>query len=240
MFNRIPHVVKNLLIINALFFVAMYAVGYQFDFDMTKHFALYYPSSQHFRPYQFVTYMFMHGGIMHIFFNMYALLIFGAAIENAWGGKRFFTYYMVCGIGAGIIQVFVIGIRIYFISKNIPQEAVQIVYENGANILTEGKNYFGAMGELNILLNTSTVGASGAVFGILLAFGMMYPNAQLMLLIPPVPIKAKWLVIGYGALELFLGFSQPGSNIAHFAHLGGMLFGFLLIRYWIAQARRRD
>jgi membrane associated rhomboid family serine protease len=241
MFNNIPHVVKNLLIINVLFFVAMYAVEYQFDFSMTRHLGLYYPGSQNFQPYQFVTYMFMHGGIAHIFFNMYALFIFGASIENAWGGKRFFIYYMVCGIGAGLIQVLVIGIRIYFLSKDIPLFQLNEVYENGARILREGKNYTSAsLGELNILLNTATVGASGAVFGILLAFGMMYPDARLMLLIPPIPIKAKWLVIGYGALELFLGFSQPGSNIAHFAHLGGMLFGFLLIRYWIAQARRRD
>ena len=237
--NRISPVVKNLLIINVLLFLATYVSGMQFQFDLTRYLALYYPGSDYFRPYQFVTYMFMHGGIAHIFFNMYALWMFGTVIENTWGGKRFFLYYLVCGLGAGLTQVLVIGLKIYFLSQNIPQDAIQLVYENGAKILSENKNYIGVLGELNLAINTCTVGASGAVFGILLAFGMMYPNVELMIMFIPIPIKAKWLVLGYGALELILGVSQPGSSIAHFAHIGGMLFGFILIRYWILQAKKR-
>ena len=262
--NRISPVVKNLLILNALFFLATYIFGSQYNFDLTRLLALYYPGSQYFQPYQFVTYMFMHGGMAHIFFNMYALFIFGTAIENAWGGKRFLVYYFFTGIGAALLHVFVnyiifSGMEAKIIAfQNMPSPELfkqfvdaykenfnQSVYDfiNRWSVSPDNPGYIAeALRTMNSIynshINIPTVGASGAVFGILLAFGMMYPNAQLMLLFPPIPIKAKWLVIGYGAIELFLGFSQPGSNIAHFAHLGGMLFGFILIRYWIAQERR--
>ena len=262
---RISPVVKNLLIINVLLFLATYMFGMQFNFDLTRQLALYYPASDYFRPYQYVTYMFMHGGMAHIFFNMYALWLFGTAIENSWGGKRFLTYYFFTGIGAAVLHSLVNFIINSGMASDItafqntptPELFKQFVEANkgffNQNVydfihqwsLTPGNPGYIATALENMhrvyqtTINIPTVGASGAVFGILLAFGMMYPNTQLMLLIPPMPIKAKWLVIGYGAIELFLGFSRPGSNIAHFAHLGGMLFGYILIKYWIAQSRRQ-
>jgi membrane associated rhomboid family serine protease len=262
--NRISPVVKNLLIINVLFFLATYVLSIQFHFDLTKKLALYYPGSDLFRPYQYITYMFMHGGMAHILFNMYALWLFGTAIENAWGGQRFLFYYLFTGIGAAVLHTLVnhfvfsgmLSTITAFQNAPSPELFKQFVESNKDYFnqsvydfinqwsLSPGDPGYAATALENMhriyhsAINIPTVGASGAVFGILLAFGMMYPNTQLMLLIPPMPIKAKWLVIGYGALELVLGVSQPGSSIAHFAHLGGMLFGYILIRYWIAQARR--
>jgi membrane associated rhomboid family serine protease len=263
---KISPAVKNLLIINVLLFVATYVLGAQFQFDLTRYLALYYPESEYFRPYQFVTHMFMHGGPAHIFFNMYALWMFGTAVENVWGGKRFLFYYLFCGLGAAALHTLVN----YFIFSGMaadiaafnntpsPELFKQFVESHkdsfNQNVydfinqwtLSPGDSGYTATALENMhrvyqsTINIPTVGASGAIFGILLAFGMMYPNAQLMFIFPPIPMKAKWMVIGYGALELILGFSQPGSNIAHFAHVGGMLFGFILIKYWMAQSRRRN
>jgi len=256
--NRITPVVKNLLIINVLLFLATYVFG---SLNLTRYLALFYPGSPSFQPYQFVTYMFMHGGFTHILFNMYALWLFGTAIESSWGGKRFFIYYFFTGIGAALLHVFVNFLTldaIISIFNNSPSVGLfnffvkmhgnyfnQNVYEFIEQWKASPDNpIFAAKASKEMqwvyerAINIPTVGASGAVFGILLAFGMMYPDARLMLLIPPIPIKAKWFVIGYGVLELILAFSRPGSNIAHFAHLGGMLFGYLLIKYWIAQAKR--
>ena len=184
-------------------------------------------------PVQILTYMFLHGGIWHLFFNMYALYIFGQVLENVWGSKRFLTYYLVCGLGAAFIHEGVIALEYNKLVKMLSPDQLQQVINEGSSLLLSGKVYSNRyMQDLQILLNTPTVGASGAVFGILLAFGMLFPNTQLMLLIPPIPIKAKWFVLLYGVLELYLAISQPGSNIAHAAHLGGMFFGFLLIKYW--------
>jgi membrane associated rhomboid family serine protease len=205
MFNRIPIVVKNIIIINLLMLLAIF-VNQDFMF---KKFALFYPTSPFFQPYQYITHMFMHGGIAHLFFNMYAFFLFGSVLEQVWGSKKFFIYYMVTGLGAAAFYTFTNW------------------------LLTTGyspEQYFE-------LLRTPTVGASGAVFGVLLGYGMLFPNNVLQLLLPPIAIKAKWLVIIYGLLELVLGFSSPGSQIAHFAHVGGMLFGFLLIRYWSRKGR---
>ncbi len=267
---KISPVVKNLLIINVLMFVATYVLGSQFQLDLTRYLALYYPGSEYFRPYQFVTHMFMHGGVAHIFFNMYALWMFGTAVENAWGGKRFLFYYLFCGLGAAALHTLVN----YFIFSGMAADITAFtnspspeIFKQFIDAHRDGFNpkYISslldwyqswsmapddhqfvtvAVQEMNHMLtamqNIPTVGASGAIFGILLAFGMMYPNAQLMFIFPPIPMKAKWMVIGYGALELILGVSQPGSSIAHFAHVGGMLFGFILIKYWMAQAKRRN
>jgi membrane associated rhomboid family serine protease len=177
--------------------------------------------------------MFMHGGFMHIFFNMYALFIFGPILENVWGPKRFFIFYMVCGLGAALTHESVIFLQYNHLVHSLNPENVQMVITEGTKYFHQGKVFTDPeMQSLQILLNTPTVGASGAIFGVLLAFGVLFPNTQLLLLIPPMPIKAKWLVLGYGTLELVLAVTQPGSNIAHAAHLGGMLFGYLLIRYW--------
>lgn len=150
-----------------------------------------------FLPWQLITYGFLHGGFVHLFFNMFALLMFGSAVEMVWGQRRFLTYYAVCLIGAGLLQLAV----------------ATTSAQSGAGIYP-------------------TVGASGAVFGLLLAYGMLFPHRQVMLLIPPIPMKARTLVIVYGALELYLGVTGSQSGVAHFAHLGGMAFGWILIQYW--------
>jgi membrane associated rhomboid family serine protease len=164
---------------------------------------------------------------------MYALFIFGPILESVWGPKRFLIFYLVCGLGAALTHETVIFFQYSHLIQNLSPENIQAVVSEGAAYLHQGRVFADPdMQNLQILLNTPTVGASGAIFGVLLAFGVLFPNTQLMLLIPPIPIKAKWLVLGYGAIELVLAVTQPGSNIAHAAHLGGMLFGYILIRYW--------
>jgi membrane associated rhomboid family serine protease len=231
--SGLPEVVKNLLIINVLMLLGTF-VAYQARIDLANILGLHHWSSDLFKPYQLVTYMFMHGGLAHLFFNMFALFMFGRILEQVWGPKRFLIYYMVTGIGAGIIQMIVTEIRIQSIIGNLDPQLYETVIREGLSVIEQGKNFVNEDArEINNLINTSTVGASGAVFGILLAFGMLFPNAQLMLLIPPIPIKAKYLVAIYGALELYLGLSNnPADNVAHFAHLGGMLFGFIMIKMW--------
>jgi membrane associated rhomboid family serine protease len=229
----LPPVVKNIIMINVLMILANYAASSVFGVDLNGILGLYFPASEQFKPVQIVTHMFMHGGFMHIFFNMYALFIFGPILESVWGPKRFLIFYLVCGLGAALTHETVIFFQYSHLIQNLSPENIQAVITEGAAYLHQGKVFADPdMQNLQILLNTPTVGASGAIFGVLLAFGVLFPNTQLMLLIPPIPIKAKWLVLGYGAIELVLAVTQPGSNIAHAAHLGGMLFGYLLIRYW--------
>ena len=231
--GMIPPVVKNLIIINVIMLLVTWVAGTRFHVDMNRILGLFYPGSEHFRPFQIVTHMFMHGGVTHLFFNMFALWMFGRVLENVWGGKRFLVYYFVTGLGAAALHSLVHYITSVPLLKELDPVVVQRVIDEGGSLITQGRNYVDpSMARLNLIYNIPTVGASGAVFGVLLAFGMLFPNTQLMLLFPPIPIKAKWLVIGYGVLELWLGISQPGSNVAHFAHLGGMIFGFFLIKYW--------
>lgn len=232
-FSGIPPVVKNLILINVIMLIAMYTAAGVFNFDLNAALGLYFPKSDHFKPYQIITHMFMHGGLAHIFFNMFALFMFGRVLEAVWGPRRFFIYYFVSGLGAALTHEAVIGIQYAKLVGSISPDDLQIVLERGADIWQSGRNFSDPnMGQLNVLLNIPTVGASGAVFGILLAFGVLFPNTQLMLLFPPIPIKAKWFVIAYGGLELYLAITQPGSGIAHAAHIGGMLFGYILIRIW--------
>jgi len=234
--NTIPPVVKNLIIINVLMLAATYILEMK-GIDLTNILGLHYIQSPEFKPYQLVTHMFMHGGFMHLVFNMFALWMFGRVLESVWGPKRFFIYYFVTGLGAAALHTFVNYMEFqYYASKMNPQD-VQAVFNQGAALIQQGQNWVGSAGKLNMILNTPTVGASGAVFGILLGFGMLFPNTELMLLFPPIPIKAKYFVAGYGAIELFSGITGMGANIAHFAHLGGMLFGFFLIRYWNRNTR---
>ena len=213
-FSILPLVVKNLLIINGIFFLATIAFDYVWHVDLADYLGLHYIGASDFRPYQFVTYMFMHGSFAHIFFNMFALWMFGNTLENAWGPKRFLIFYFVCGIGAGLTQELVQYIQLHDMIQNY-----QFVRMGTRSVPVD--EY------LNML---TTVGASGAVYGILLAFGMMWPNSRIYIYFA-IPIKAKWFVIIYGLIELFSGFSSV-DNVAHFAHVGGMLFGFLLIMYW--------
>lgn len=214
-FSILPLVVKNLLIINGIFFLATITMDSVWHVDLAKYFGLHYIGASDFRPYQFVTYMFMHGSFTHLFFNMFALWMFGNTIENTWGSKRFLIYYMVCGIGAGLVQELVQYIQ--YADAFVGYDRVRI----SANQVVAVADY------LNML---TTVGASGAVYGILLAFGMTWPNSRIYIYFA-IPIKAKWFVIIYGLLELFSGF-RGVDNVAHFAHLGGMIFGLILILYW--------
>jgi len=229
----LPPVVKNLILLNVLMLLANWASKSVFGTDLTMILGLYFPKSEQFMPIQILTHMFMHGNFLHLFFNMFALYMFGGILENVWGPKRFFIYYMVCGLGAAFVHETVIMFQYNKLMNIISPDQLQLVLNDGASYLTEGKVFSNeTMKSLQMLLNVPTVGASGAVFGVLLAFGVLFPNTRLMLLFPPIPIKAKYFVIVYGAIELYLAVTQPGSNIAHAAHLGGMLFGYVLIRYW--------
>jgi membrane associated rhomboid family serine protease len=174
----------------------------------------------------------MHADITHLFFNMFALYMFGRVLESVWGPRRFLLFYLVTGLGAALIHSGVNFLEYYSVTSKMSVEQIEYVKEVGYGIWGTNEVFKDQlMNELNGILNTPTVGASGAVFGILLGFGMLFPNTQLMLLFPPIPIKAKYFVIGYGVLELFLGI-KGGGNVAHFAHLGGMIFGYFMIKYW--------
>jgi membrane associated rhomboid family serine protease len=229
----LPPVVKNIILINVLMLLVDYAAKSVFGVDLTMVLGLYFPKSEQFMPVQIVTHMFMHGGFWHIFLNMYALYIFGQVLENVWGPKRFFIYYIICGLGAALTHETVIAFQYAHLVQSLNPDSLQTVLSEGTALFRQSQLFNDPdMQKLQLLLNTPTVGASGAVFGILLAFGVLFPNTQLMLLFPPIPIKAKYFVLIYGGIELFMAVTQPGSNIAHAAHLGGMLFGYLLIRYW--------
>jgi len=234
-FNMLPPVIKNLLIINVLFYLATLALSSTFNYDLVRLLGLHFPLSQDFGVWQIVSYMFMHSptSFMHILFNMFALWMFGNTLENVWGSKRFLNYYLITGIGAGIVQIIVAWFRISAVEAGMAAEQITIVLQEGADVISKGMNYQDpAMAELNAIINTPTVGASGAVFGILLAFGMMFPNSLIYVYFA-IPVKAKYFVMIYGAIELYSGFANnAGDNVAHFAHLGGMIFGFFLIKYW--------
>ena len=212
--NNLPTVTKNLLIINVLCFLGMF-VAERYGIDINHLLGLHFFLASDFNIGQLVSYMFMQDKFSHIFFNMFALWMFGRVLEQVWGPKRFLTYYIVCGIGAGLVQELVWGMEYVF------------VWSNFASVDT-GVGIISMEGFLNEL---TTVGASGAVYGILLAFGMLFPNSQMFVFPIPMPIKAKYFVIGYAVLELFLGLGGS-DGVAHFAHLGGMLFGLILILYW--------
>jgi hypothetical protein len=231
-FSSIPPVVKNLLIINILvwFFMAIIPAA---DQGLNKYLALYYFSSPAFQPYQLFTYMFLHGNFMHLFFNMFALFIFGKTIEMAMGSARFLFYYVTCGICAALVQMGVFAIYIHNLEGIMPADVVQQVVEQGYGILQRGYNYTDPdCAALNAFINTPMVGASGAIYGVLLAFGFLFPNIPVYLFFIPVPIKSKWLIIGYFVIELLYGVSGSADGVAHFAHLGGMIFGFLILLYW--------
>lgn len=232
-FQLLPPVVKNLLIINGLFFLARIVFLERFKTDLADILGLFYPQSQQFRPYQIITHLFMHGSFGHIFSNMLALWMFGSVMENVWGSKRFLMYYLSTGIGAAFIHTLVLYYRYTQITADMDPAMIREVIREGYQYLQTNQNYVDVrMAELNNLLSTATVGASGAVFGLLLAFGMSFPNSYVYLYFA-IPIKAKYFVALYGLLELYSGVSNnPSDNVAHFAHLGGMLFGYLMIRSW--------
>jgi len=227
-----PTVVKNLLIINGLMFLGMISIRSTFGIDVTKWLGLYFPASDSFLPLQLVTHMFMHGNFQHILSNMIMLWFLGSAMENYWGSQRFLIYYLLTGLGASALQISVNAFEYFNLTSQISPDNLQVILSEGSDLIRRNYNYSNPnMGALNRLLNTPMVGASGAVFGVLLAFGMTFPN-QVIYLNFFFPIKAKYFVIGYGLFELYNGFAVSNSGIAHFAHLGGMLFGFILIRKW--------
>lgn len=230
-FSSIPPVTKNLLAVNVLVFLVMFIAPTQKEILIERYCALHYFSSPDFNVVQLFTYMFMHGGFTHLFFNMFALFMFGPQIEWALGSKRFLFYYISCGIGAALVQegVFALMVNSYA-SQFTPQEISMIA--RGYVPMTLGAADMPAMQALYSIINTPTVGASGAIYGVLLAFGMIFPNLPIMLIIPPMPIKAKWMVLGYGVLELVLGITNQASGVAHFCHLGGMLIGLGILLFW--------
>ncbi|MCB9000898.1 MAG: rhomboid family intramembrane serine protease [Bacteroidales bacterium] len=262
-FSSMPPVLKNLILINVVMLAITWFVS-TMGIDLNAKLGLYLPNSPHFRPYQLITHMFMHGGFWHLFFNMFSLWMFGRILEQVWGSKRFLLYYMVTGLGAAGLHLLVGYLHFAaiqadaiamlntpspdtfaaFVSKHFSEYYPQVydkfldkwyLAPHSTIYIQQAQEYVRQL--LNIQLSIPTVGASGAIYGVLLAFGMLFPNTVLMLLFPPIPIKAKWMVIIFGGLELYLGLTQPGSNIAHFAHLGGMIFGFFLIKYW---QKRKD
>lgn len=224
MFN-ISYIVKNLIIINVVVFVIFGFILPQFSYFVEA----YYPGSQEFLPVQLIGHMFMHGDLMHLFFNMFMLYMFGTVLERFWGPKFFLFYYLVAGFGAIGLHMLVKFISLKFISAEISPEMYQTVYEEGRSVLTQGRNYQGVLGKLNLILNVPAVGASGAIYGLLAGFGLQFPRQKLMLIIPPIPIEARIFIPILIIFEFFAGMTG-GDNIAHFAHLGGALFGFILFK----------
>ncbi|RZK63588.1 MAG: rhomboid family intramembrane serine protease [Pedobacter sp.] len=232
MFNniQIPPVVKNLLIINVIFFAAKYILT---AFNLDYILGAFYVDSQFFRIWQLITYMFMHGNFMHILFNMFALFTFGGVIENRWGAKRFINFYLITGLGAVALQMGVQAYEVYQITGHALHNPIMLDFaQNMANInipnLTEEQR-----NTLIGIYGYPMVGASGAVFGLLVAFGMLYPNSELYIMFIPVPVKAKYIIPIYIIFELSLGVAQvPGDSVAHYAHLGGALLGFILVKLW--------
>lgn len=274
-FSILPPVVKNLLILNGVFYLATFAFGNAFHIDLVNYLGLHYWSAPDFKPWQFITYMFMHdpSNFTHILFNMFALWMFGYLLENVWGSRKFLFYYIFTGIGAAafhyLIWYFQYSPSIDAINAFLahPSLASFTDFRNSPNFKLLDKEmlqHFNAFvpqfnetlskGDIQAtqlavefmqqykaeLLNAPVViGASGAVFGILLAFGMLFPNTVIYLYFF-IPIKAKWFVMLYGGIELYSGFFNQGSGVAHFAHLGGMIFGLILILYWKKTDRRKN
>lgn len=267
-FNYLPVVVKNLLIINAILWLGNTVFYEQLGFSFNEKFGLYYPLSEMFKPFQYVTHLFLHGDFWHLFSNMFALWMFGTVLENYWGPKRFLIFYFVTGLGAASIhtlscwyELHQLGqtIQTYSASPNV-MDFIALMKKNLSYINSEELNSIETFLQrwqqmqtdpeymaqsvqyanklIDYKMNIPTVGASGAVFGVLLAYGMLFPNTIIYIYFA-IPLKAKYLVILYGLFELYSGFANnPGDNVAHFAHLGGMLFGFILIKFWNKRNRQ--
>lgn len=231
---QLPPVTKALLLAN----VGMFIITNMMP-GLEALLTGYYFQSENFGPWQLITYMFLHANISHLFFNMFGVYMFGAAVEKYWGGKKFLIFYVVAGLGAFALHQLITMYEVNQLVSQLSASDAQEVWSNGYNILSQGKNYINLeMGKLNLALNVGMVGASGCLFGLLMAYGFMFPNAEMMLLFFPVPIKAKYFVLGYGAIELILGVSnRSGDNVAHFAHLGGMIAGYIMLKQMQSQGR---
>lgn len=274
-FKLLPPVIKNLLIINILFYAATWVINNRLQIDLTDLLGLHFPLSEKFHFYQLFTYLFMHdpNDIFHLVFNMFALWMFGYALENLWGGKRFLFFYLVTGIGAGLVHYTIVYFETkstidfvnayiqhptieefqHFVSNTfkpvsqdlvdhynsmIPTKFTQALRSNNVqDALIISTDYMKTY-KVDFLNMPLAIGASGAVFGILVGFGMLFPNTELIMLFFPIPIKAKYAVVLYAGIELFFGVAQfSWDNVAHFAHLGGALFGFIIIKYWQKKAK---
>lgn len=235
-FSFLPPVIKNLLIINGLFYLGSITLMQTFGIDIIRLMGLYMPGAPDFNPYQIITSMFLHSldNPSHIFFNMFTLWMFGVSLENLWGSKRFLIFYVVTGIGAALCHL---GVNMYetytlrnaLLASGLDMDSLRLAVQADWN--TALGTYPPLLRDYYLHHHIPTIGASGAVYGILMGFGMSFPN-QYIYIYFLLPLKAKYLVAIFGAMELWSGLSGSGSNIAHFAHLGGMVFGFILIRYW--------
>ena len=211
---RIPVVTRNLIIINVIVFIAT-LINENF---MTATFALFYPTSQYFHWWQPLTHMFMHGGFWHIFFNMYTLLIFGMAVEQTIGWRKFLVYYFVCGFGAAALHMGVQWLEASHFMSQMADGSAEVAAKAAASYAQ--------------LKSTPTVGASGAIYGVLLGYAFLYPQNRMTPLFPPVTLSAKWMVLIFLGIELLTGVSGTLDGVAHFAHLGGALFGWLMMMWW--------
>lgn len=237
-FLDLPPVTKNLLIINIIVYLFM-ALLPRVEAAIEQYGALYYFTSDQFRPWQLVTYMFIHANFMHIFFNMFSLWMFGVIVERTLGSQKFLVYYISCGLGAALIQEGVFALMISHYAG---------LFENGdalCALLSNSRVTFGQLLDIGVspnepavaslagLYHSPTVGASGAIYGVLVAFGFLYPHMRIYLLFPPIPLKARTAVIVFAAIELLLGiYNSQADTVAHFAHLGGMLIGILILFWW--------
>jgi len=237
-YGQLPPIIKNLLIINAIFFLAKMALASK-GINLDEWFGLFYPGSLQFKPLQILTHFFMHGNFTHILFNMFGLWMFGRMLEIVWGGRRFLTFYFITAFAAAILHFLVVGFQVYGLEQTLSPDQIETVYLEGREVLRSYQRFtVPEMNQLNYLYNIPVVGASGALFGLLGACYVLFPNTQLILLFPPIPIKLKYFVTFYGLFELYMGVSShPGDNVAHFAHLGGLIAGILIVKSW---NKRRD
>jgi membrane associated rhomboid family serine protease len=238
-YGQLPPVIKNLLILNVIFFLAKLALETR-GIRLDELLGMFYPGSIHFKPIQIFTHFFMHANFMHILFNMFGLWMFGRMLEIVWGGKRFLIFYILTAFSAALLHFLVVQYQVMQLEKLLSPAQIEEVFVAGRSRILAWEMYpSDAMNQLNFLYNIPVVGASGALFGILGACFVLFPNTELMLLFPPIPIKMKYFVAFYGLFELYTGIKDhPGDNTAHFAHLGGLIAGILIVRYW--NKKRRD
>jgi membrane associated rhomboid family serine protease len=237
LFSNIPQVTKNLLILNILFFVAKYVLRGK-GIDLDHLFGAYYPNSPLFKPFQIITYFFMHGDFFHILFNMLMLVMFGASLERLWGPKRYFVFYVVTAVGAyvinslmGTIQLMEIKNQLTTLGYNLTDLEYSIKNQDLSNISILNFESVQIIENYIIKSKTSMIGASGAIYGIMAAFAYIFPNTELMLMFPPIPVKAKYLIPIYFLIEIYSNF-HVNDNIAHMAHIGGGLTGLILVYFW--------
>lgn len=233
LFANMGPVVKNFLIINAIMLGITYVAGLR-GLDLVSLLGMHSFKSPSFYPFQIVTHMFMHGDLMHLIGNMFGLVFFGSQLERVWGSKRFLIFYFITGFGALALYMGVNYFHFMQLTSGLSPEEINYVITSGHEAFLQNKNFIDpTYAEINSIVNTPMVGASGAIFGIITAFAMLFPNTTIQLLIPPIPLKAKWFAIIYIGIELYLGFANnPGDHIAHFAHLGGALIAFIIVKIW--------